>query len=105
MRLLQLRQQRKVYVLQIRERSYTVKIGHNGIREKFKGKGYGHQRLEEALKRIRSYPGLRRIIVCTNANFVAPKNYESAGFTLYDRKANETESAYTGDYLYYEIVL
>ena len=29
---------------------------------------------------------------------------ESAGFTLYDRKPNETESAYTGDYLYYEIV-
>ena len=82
-----------------------VEIGHNGIREKFKGKGYGHQQLEETLKRIRSYPGLRRIIVCTNANFIAPKNYESAGFTLYDRKVNETESAYTGDYLYYEIVL
>lgn len=26
----------------------------------------------------------------------APKNYESVGFTLYDRKINETESAYTG---------
>ena len=24
---------------------------------------------------------------------------------IYDRKANETESSYTGDYLYYEIVL
>jgi len=33
------------------------------------------------------------------------KNYESVGFTLYDRKINETESAYTGDYLYYEIVI
>ncbi len=25
--------------------------------------------------------------------------------TMYDRNPNETESAYTGDYLYYEIVL
>lgn len=32
------------------------------------------------------------------------KNYESVGFTLYDRKMNDTESAFTGDYLYYEIV-
>ena len=31
--------------------------------------------------------------------------YESVGFRLYDRKQNETESAYAGDYLYYEIVL
>lgn len=30
---------------------------------------------------------------------------ESDGFRLYDRKTNETESAYTGDYLYYEIML
>ncbi len=33
------------------------------------------------------------------------KNYESVGFKLYDRKPNETESAFTGDFLYYEIVL
>ena len=25
--------------------------------------------------------------------------------TMYDRKPNETESAFTGDFLYYEIVL
>ena len=68
--------------------------------------GYVTQKqLEEALNRIKSYTGLKRIIVCTNSNLVAPKNYESVGFTLYDRKENVTESAYTGDYLYYEIVL
>ena len=39
-----------------------------------------------------------------NSNLAAPKNYESVGFTLYDRKPNETESTYTGDYLYYEIM-
>ncbi len=30
---------------------------------------------------------------------------ESVGFILYDRRPNETESAYTGDYMYYEIML
>ena len=49
--------------------------------------------------------GLKRIIVCTNSHMVARRNYVSVGFRLYDRKSNETESAYTGDYLYFEIVL
>ena len=61
--------------------------------------------LEEAIRRIKEYEGLQRIIVCTNSNFIATKNYESVGFKLYDRKKNDTESAYSGDYLYYEIIL
>ena len=61
--------------------------------------------LEEALRRIREYEGLKRIIVGTNSNLAAPRTYEAAGFVLYDRKPNLTESAYTGDYLYYEIIL
>ncbi len=61
--------------------------------------------LQEAIRRIKSYDGLKRIIVCTNENLVAPRNYESVGFKLYDRKTNNSESAYTGDYLYYEIKL
>lgn len=88
-----------------RHRPEYVEIGHNGIRTEYKGKGYGHMQLEEAIRRIKEYDNLKRIIVCTNSNFVAPKNYESVGFTLYDRKVNNTESAYTGDYLYYEINL
>ena len=56
-------------------------------------------------RRIREYKGLKRIIVVTNGNLIAAKNYESAGFVLYDRKPNRTESAFTGDYLYYEIIL
>ena len=88
-----------------RNRPEYVEIGHNGIREKYKRQGYGHRQLEEAVRRIKKYKGLKKIIVCTNSNLAAPKNYESVGFTLYDRKPNETESAYTGDYLYYEIVL
>lgn len=82
-----------------------VEIGHNGIRSAYKRKGYGHLQMEEAIRRIKTYDGLNKIVVMTNSNFVAPKNYESVGFKLYDRKKNDSESAYTGDYLYYEIIL
>ena len=82
-----------------------VEIGHNGIRSSYKRKGYGRLQLQEAIRRIKLYDGLKRIIVCTNGNFVALRNYESVGFELYDRKTNNSESAYTGDYLYYEIKL
>lgn len=34
---------------------FGMQIGHNGIRESFKGQGYGHIKLEEALRRIREY--------------------------------------------------
>lgn len=88
-----------------RHRPDYVEIGHNAVRTAHKGNGYGHLQLAEALRRIETYEGLKRIIVCTNGNLVAPRNYESVGFTLYDRKPNTSESAYTGDYLYYEIVL
>ena len=81
-----------------------VEIGHNGIRSAYKRKGYGQLQLKEAIHRIKSY-GLKRIIVSTNSNFVAPRNYESVGFKLYDRKENHSKSAYAGDYLYYEIIL
>lgn len=88
-----------------RHRPDYVEIGHNGIRERYKGHGYGHAQLEEALRRIRTYEGLKRITVCTNSNLKAPRNYESVGFVLADRKANDSESSFNGDYLYYEIVL
>ena len=82
-----------------------VEIGHNGIRSAYKGQGYGKLQMQEALRRIKAYPGLERIIVRTKANLIAPKNYESVGFRLYDRQLNATESAYTGVNLYYEILL
>lgn len=88
-----------------RNRPEYVEIGHNGIRTAYKRKGYGRMQLEEALRQIRTYEGLKRIIVCTNSELVATRNYESVGFQRYDRKPNDTESAYTGDYLYYEIKL
>lgn len=88
-----------------RQRPESVEIGHNGIRSAYKQRGYSHLQLAEAIRRIREYEGLKRIIVCTNSNLVAPRNYESVGFKLYDRKENNTQSAFCGDYLYYEIVL
>lgn len=88
-----------------RHRPEQVEIGRNGIREKFKRKGYGHMQLAEAIRRIKEYDGLQKIIVCTNSNLIAPKNYESVGIKLYNRKENNTESAYTGSYLYYSMNL
>lgn len=81
-----------------------VEIGHNGIRQKHKGHGYGRLQLEEALRRIREYKGLKRIVVTTNSRFIAPKNYESVGFVLVGRKPNDTETAYAGDFLHYELI-
>lgn len=60
--------------------------------------------MEEALRRIRACKGVKRIIVVTNSRFVAAKNYESVGFRLRERKPNRTETAYTGDYLHYELI-
>lgn len=61
--------------------------------------------LAEAIRRIKEYDGLQKIIVCTNSNLIAPKNYESVGIKLYNRKENNTESAYTVSYLYYSMNL
>ena len=82
-----------------------VEIGHNAIRTAYKGNGFGKAQLAEALRRIREYDGLKEIRVRTNSNLIAPRNYESVGFVLYDRKANQGETAFSGDDLYYRILL
>ena len=82
-----------------------VEIGHNGIKTKYKGKGFGKAQLSEAVRRIKEYEGLKEIRVRTNSNLIAPKNYESVGFVLYDKKENNDEAAFSGDYLYYKIQL
>ena len=88
-----------------RNRPEYVEIGHNGIRTAFKGKGFGKAQLTEALRHIKEYEGLKEIRVHTNSNLIAPKNYESLGFVLYDRKKNQSETAFSGDDLYYRIQL
>ncbi|MCM1092149.1 MAG: GNAT family N-acetyltransferase [Muribaculum sp.] len=82
-----------------------VEIGHNGIRTRFKGQGFGKAQLSEAVRRIKEYEGLKEIRVWTNSNLIAPRNYESVGFVLYDTKENHDETAFAGDYLYYKIQL
>ena len=88
-----------------RNRPEYVEIGHNAIRTAYKGNGFGKAQLAEALHRIREYEGLKEIRVRTNSNLIALKNYESVGFVLYDRKANPGETAFSGDDLYYRILL
>ena len=64
-----------------RHRPDYVEIGHNCIVTKYKRKGYGHKQLKEAIRRIKEYDNLKKIIVTTNEIFVsAQKNYESVGF-------------------------
>ena len=82
-----------------------VTLGHNCIASKYKGKGYGKRQLQEAIDRIRQYDGLQKIIVGTNSNLIAPHNYESVGFKLCQRRKNETETEFSGDYLDYDMIL
>ena len=82
-----------------------VEIGHNCIASEHKGNGYGKRQLQEAINRILQYDGLKKIIVRTNSNLVAPRNYESVGFKLCQTRKNESDTAFSGDYLEYETIL
>ena len=67
-----------------------VEIGHNCILTKYKGKGYDHIQLEEAIKRIKEYNDLYKIIITTNALFVpAQHNYESVEFKKIRERENK----------------
>lgn len=82
-----------------------VRIGHNCILTKYKGNGYGHILLKEAIKRIKTYKNIHKIIVTTNEELVsAQHNYESVGFQLKEKRKN-TECAFLGDYIDYEMIL
>lgn len=82
-----------------------VEIGHNCIISQSKGNGFGKRQLQEAVNRIRKYSGVKKIIVGTNSNLVAPHNYESVGFKLAQRRKNESDTSFAGDYLKYEMLL
>lgn len=88
-----------------RNKPKYVEIGHNCISSKYKGNGYGKRQLLEAIDRIRQYDGLKKIIVGTNSNLIASRNYESVGFKLCQRRKNESRTAFSGDYLDYEMIL
>ena len=88
-----------------RNRPEYVEIGHNCIASEYKGNGYGKRQLQEVINRILQYKGLKKIIVGTNYNLVAPHNYESVGFKLLQRRKNEDAASFSGDYLDYGMLL
>ncbi|MBQ9854916.1 MAG: GNAT family N-acetyltransferase, partial [Clostridia bacterium] len=73
------------------------------ILAEYKGKGYGKRQLSEAVRRIIESRHPKKIIVSTNDRLIAKHNYESAGFKLVKREKNTDESAFSGDYLFYEM--
>lgn len=82
-----------------------VEVGHNCISTKHKGNGYGRIQLEEALRRIRQYDDLKKIIVTTNRLMIpAQRNYESVGFKLQRRRENIGPEAFSGEYIDYEMI-
>lgn len=86
-------------------RSDYVEIGHNCILTKYKGNGYGKLQLQEAIRRIKEYEGLKKIIVTTNEiTLPAQKKYESVGFKKIDEMVNN-ETPFSGNYIDYEIIL
>ena len=88
-----------------RHRSDYVEIGHNCIISKYKGKGYGQIQLKEAIRRIKEYDNLKKIIITTNEMFIpAQRNYESVGFTKVSERENK-ETPFSGKYIDYELIL
>ena len=83
-----------------------VEVGHNCISTKRNGNGYGRIQLEEAIRRICQYDGLKKIIVTTNGLMIpAQRNYESVGFKLQRRRENIGPAAFSGEYIDYEMII
>jgi ribosomal protein S18 acetylase RimI-like enzyme len=77
-----------------------AEIGHNCIASKHKGKGYGKIQLQEAINRIIKND-VRKIIVTTNEDLIpAQRNYESVGFTIYQKRKNQNYADFI-DYVYF----
>ncbi|WP_379202227.1 GNAT family N-acetyltransferase [Paenibacillus sp. GCM10012306] len=81
-----------------------AEIGHNCISSKYKSKGYGKIQLQEAVDRI-TQNEVRKIIVSTNDDLIpAQRMYESVGFTIYQKRKNQTIADGVGeriDYVYH----
>lgn len=89
-----------------RKRPQYVEVGHNCIATKYKGKGYGKKQLSEAVLRIHQYDELQKIIVTTDELLQpAQHNYESVGFKLVRRRANQGIASFSGNFIDYELVL
>ena len=67
--------------------------------------GLGHAQLAEAVRRIKEYEGLKKIIVTTNELFIpAQRNYESVCFVKVAERENP-DTPFSGKYIDYEIDL
>jgi len=83
-----------------------VRIGHNCIATRYKGNGYGKIQLQEAIRKIFQYDGVKKIVVSTNSKLIsAQHNYESVGFKLRQRRKNKDDTAFSGEHIDYEIIL
>ena len=82
-----------------------AEIGHNCIRTKYKGNGYGKMQLQEAIHRI-CQAQTKKIIVTTNSGLVsAQKNYESVGFKLIQSRVNPYNPETVGEHMDYELII
>ena len=83
----------------------VAEIGHNCIRTRFQGNGYGKLQLSEAIRRIRLFQA-EHIKVTTNESLhAARKNYESCGFSLVATRRVAKQPAFIGDALDYALTL
>lgn len=81
-----------------------AEIGHNCIRIKHKGNGFGKLQLREAMDRI-CKTGAKKIIVTTNESlFPAQKNYESMNFQRMRKRINLENPEVAGEYMDYEFL-
>jgi len=82
-----------------------AEIGHNCIRTRYKGNGYGRLQLEEAIDRI-CKTGAKKVIVTTNESLIpAQKNYESMGFQLVRKRINPHNPEVAGEHMDYEFLV
>lgn len=82
-----------------------VEIGHNCMKSQYKGNGYGKIQLQEAVNSITQHD-VKKIIVTTNVQLTsAQRMYESLGFKFCQRRKNESNTDFSGDYIDYEIIL
>ncbi|WP_349947564.1 GNAT family N-acetyltransferase [Lacrimispora sp. BS-2] len=95
---------KRIIVWDPRNMPAYAEIGHNCIRTKHKGNGYGKLQLEEAINRICKI-GAKKIIVTTNESLIpAQKNYESLGFQLIRKRINPDNPEVAGEYMDYEFM-
>ena len=74
-----------------RNKPSSVIIGHNCMKTKYQGKGYGKRQLQEAMCRIRQLEA-EKIIVTTNSLLLpAQRMYESVGFKLDQSRSSHSK--------------